>query len=312
MDSPTSLTLGLWRELWNDVVPLAYVFHQLLGKELSEPFKRFYLDLKTQHHVNYPPTPTFSFHTSPIPSIAISVYASHKYYHAKIPPDTQPHSDPNIAWAHNGPPPSRSIPPAEPCSHCNTQHHSRSHGPGRGTSSCGNHSVRPRAVAPREAGCSSSQGRWGCSPIGTILVLWVRTGIERMISWSWLWAGRFGPRRCLALCLLGRQRAASGVASVVGCRGVDLWAKSSLVGKALYFLDPDTLSEVTLGNDVGYGRLRVDSWQILFSWVGRRRGRRSNSFCYILRSKIPVNGRLNSFPRLSSSVRQTPIVNCKK
>jgi hypothetical protein len=36
-----------------------------------------------------------------------------------------------------------------------------------------------------------NRGRWGCSPIGTILVLWVRTGIERMISWSCFWAGLF-------------------------------------------------------------------------------------------------------------------------
>lgn len=97
--------------------------------------------------------------------------ASHRCYHAKIPPDTQPHSDPNIASVHNAPPLSRSIPPSEPFSHCNTEQHSMSHGPEYDTSSCGNRSAPPQAVVPRVVGCSPIQGRWGRSPIETILLL---------------------------------------------------------------------------------------------------------------------------------------------
>lgn len=96
--------------------------------------------------------------------------ACHKCYHAKIPPDTQPHSDPNIASVHNAPPLSRSIPLSGPFSHCNTEQHSMFHGPERGTSSCGNHSAPPQAVVPRVVGCSPIQGRWGRCPIGTILL----------------------------------------------------------------------------------------------------------------------------------------------
>ena len=180
-----------------------------------------------RNYANYPPNTPDSFlslpsATLPIPSIVPNLHASHKYCHAKVPLGTQPHFDPSIASEYNELPPSRSIPPFEPFSHCNTQRHSTSHGPVYGTSSCGNHSGRPRAAAPRAADCSSSRGRWDCSPIGSILVLWALTGVERMIFWSWLWAGRFDPRRCLALCRLGHQRGASGVASVLGCRGVDL------------------------------------------------------------------------------------------
>lgn len=97
--------------------------------------------------------------------------ACHKYYHAKIPQGTQPHSDPNIASVHNAPPLSHSIPPSEPFSHYNTEQHSMFHGPERGTSSCGNHSAPPQAAVPRVVGCSPIQGRWGRAPIETILLL---------------------------------------------------------------------------------------------------------------------------------------------
>ena len=191
----------------------------VLTEKLIGSIRAIYLDL-TEYHANHPPNTPDSF--LPFLFIGLNLHASHEYCHGKIPLDTQSHFDPSIASEYNELPPSRSIPPFEPFSHCNTQQHSTSHGPGYGTSSCGNHSGRPRAAVPRGAGCSSCQGRWGCSPIGTILVLWALTGVERMTFWSWLWVGRFGPRRCLALCLIGHQRSASGVASVVGCRGVDL------------------------------------------------------------------------------------------
>lgn len=112
----------------------------------------------------------FQLHFSSL-CIPFNPGVSHKCYHANIPPDTQPHSDPNIASVHNAPPLSRSIPPSEPFSHCNTEHHSMSHGPERGTSSCGNHSAPPQAVVPRVVGCSPIQGRWGRSPIETSLAL---------------------------------------------------------------------------------------------------------------------------------------------